>query len=171
MSASGNVKLFNLTALRQSCAHAGRRERERMGVCGSTASNQAASRETAAQEARSKERLAERARIESSELLNLVLVSPIECEIQAHALETVHELLRVVSQRLGLQPSDGRHLELDVADEVVTDRTQTLWECALRQNTHIAVVGDVEALRARRLGEQWPTDLQVSVTCTWLTQS
>ena len=95
----------------------------------------------------------ERARIEASELLVLLITEPVEAEIEIHALETVLTLQCMAARVVGLEYSDGRHLQLHVhgcSPAVIEDRKQTLQHAGIRYRAQIRVLGDIEKIRCAR---------------------
>eukprot|EP00656_Telonema_subtile_P043981 TRINITY_DN50284_c0_g1_i1.p1 TRINITY_DN50284_c0_g1~~TRINITY_DN50284_c0_g1_i1.p1 ORF type:complete len:266 (+),score=94.42 TRINITY_DN50284_c0_g1_i1:191-988(+) len=74
--------------------------------------------------------------VEASELFQLRLVSPVRCEVEAHALDTVEALLWIVGERI---EEDRAALELVFSDAVVKDSGKTLQALGMCQDAAFEV--------------------------------
>eukprot|EP00656_Telonema_subtile_P037413 TRINITY_DN41626_c0_g1_i1.p2 TRINITY_DN41626_c0_g1~~TRINITY_DN41626_c0_g1_i1.p2 ORF type:complete len:180 (+),score=44.40 TRINITY_DN41626_c0_g1_i1:84-623(+) len=113
-----------------------------MGICGSQPTESDLKRVR-------KEYTEELARLKASELLHLTLTSPIECQLQAHALDTVRMLLGLAAVQMGLKERDAQHLTLEFSEQVL-DGGCTLEEAGLCQEAAFQVLGPVQEIITAR---------------------
>eukprot|EP00656_Telonema_subtile_P052758 TRINITY_DN742_c0_g1_i5.p1 TRINITY_DN742_c0_g1~~TRINITY_DN742_c0_g1_i5.p1 ORF type:complete len:401 (+),score=103.05 TRINITY_DN742_c0_g1_i5:88-1290(+) len=86
--------------------------------------------------------------IRASEVLQLTMTAPCQCQLEPHALDTVLTVLKMSAAQLGLDTQYASQLQLLFSDEII-DHSSTLQQAGMHQEALFSVLG-VEGIQGRQ---------------------
>eukprot|EP00656_Telonema_subtile_P050718 TRINITY_DN6645_c0_g1_i1.p2 TRINITY_DN6645_c0_g1~~TRINITY_DN6645_c0_g1_i1.p2 ORF type:complete len:218 (+),score=59.03 TRINITY_DN6645_c0_g1_i1:100-753(+) len=101
------------------------------------------------EKSRHREHAARASAVKASAVILVHLSSPISCELHPHALDTVHSVLGLAAQCLGLERQHGTLLQLEFAGMVLSDDSVTLQEAGVHEGAQLSVLGDLDQIKLK----------------------